>query len=262
MDYICNMDIKQLIAKRVSVRSYESTIISDEVIFALNKSIDSATTPFGGNVKIGLVHFTKDAPARPGTYGVIKGAEWFMVMSAADDDRSWLSAGFMMEQPVLKATELGLGTCWMAATFSDKQFSRVFSAPEGQKIMMVSPVGYPAGKKRILERITGMIAKSRTRKEFSTLFRDTDMDHRFNDALEMVRLAPSSVNSQPWRAIVRHGAVHFYNAGKGRLSLVDMGIGLCHFYLTCRHNGIEGKFRQADAPQFDKATYLCSFITD
>ena len=256
------MNIKQTMEHRTSVRTYSPTPLDESHIAALQTSIDTAGTPFGGDIKIGLVHFTNDAPARPGTYGVIKGAEWFMVMSAADDDRSWLSAGFMMEQPVLEATELGLGTCWMAATFSSKQFSKVFEAPEGQKIMMVSPVGYPVGRKRILERITGMIAKSRTRKEFSTLFRDTDTDSRFNDALEMMRLAPSSVNSQPWRAIVSQGAVHFYNAGKGRLSLVDMGIGLCHFYLTCRHNGIEGKFQQAEAPQFDKATYVCSFLTD
>ncbi len=255
------MNIKQTIEHRTSVRTYSPTPLDESHIAALQTSIDTAGTPFGGDIKIGLVHFTNDAPARPGTYGVIKGAEWFMVMSAADDDRSWLSAGFMMEQPVLEATELGLGTCWMAATFSSKQFSKVFEAPEGQKIMMVSPVGYPVGRKRILERITGMIAKSRTRKEFSTLFRDTDTDSRFNDALEMMRLAPSSVNSQPWRALVHGNQVDFYYK-PGNFSLIDMGIGLCHFDIGCHEENMTGMFAVINLPEPapEDFEYLISYI--
>ena len=66
------MNIKQTIEHRTSVRTYSPTPLDESHIAALQTSIDTAGTPFGGDIKIGLVHFTNDAPARPGTYGVIK----------------------------------------------------------------------------------------------------------------------------------------------------------------------------------------------
>jgi hypothetical protein len=53
----------------------------------------------------------------------------------------------------------------------------------------------------------------------------------------MVRWAPSAVNKQPWRMILKGDAVHFYKApdkgfdGKYRYDLqkIDLGIALYHF---------------------------------
>ena len=76
----------------------------------------------------------------------------------------------------------------------------------------------------------------------------------FATALEMVRLAPSASNKQPWR-IVREGRRwHFflqrtpgYSGGlAGRLlkvediQRVDIGIAMCHFELAARELGLHG----------------------
>ena len=66
--------------------------------------------------------------------------------------------------------------------------------------------------------------------------------------LEAVRLAPSAVNKQPWRAVVLDGAVHFYlkrtkglagDASTGDLQKIDLGIALCHFALTAEEDGLK-----------------------
>ena len=57
------------------------------------------------------------------------------------------------------------------------------------------------------------------------------------EPLEMVRWAPSAVNKQPWRIIVRDGSFHFYKKEDkgyigektGDLQRIDVGIALCHF---------------------------------
>ncbi|MDE6458444.1 MAG: hypothetical protein K2L31_07600, partial [Muribaculum sp.] len=85
--------------------------------------------------------------------------------------------------------------------------------------------------------------------------------NRFAEPLEMMRLAPSSVNSQPWRALVMGDTVHFYYLPKSNLSLIDCGIGLCHFYETERFNGNKGTFSgMENAPNAPQGwRYLISY---
>ena len=71
--------------------------------------------------------------------------------------------------------------------------------------------------------------------------------------LEMVRLAPSAVNRQPWRVVVKENAAHFYlkrakGMGGGALDMqkIDMGIALCHFDLAAHEAGLAPRFVQDD----------------
>ena len=51
-----------------------------------------------------------------GTYGFIKGAYSFIASSTVREEFALESLGYQMEKIVLKATELGLGTCWLGGT--------------------------------------------------------------------------------------------------------------------------------------------------
>ena len=81
--------------------------------------------------------------------------------------------------------------------------------------------------------------------------------------LEMVRLAPSASNKQPWRVIGKDGATHFYLKrtpgyrernkkmfGIADLQRVDMGIAMCHFHLAAKEAGLAGGWRFED-PGFE-----------
>ena len=65
--------------------------------------------------------------------------------------------------------------------------------------------------------------------------------------LELVRWAPSAVNKQPWRLVLREGRFHFYlkhdkgyvSEVVGDLQKIDMGIALCHFVLGAKAMGRE-----------------------
>ena len=43
---------------------------------------------------------------------------------------------------VLKATELGLRTCWMTLTFKGSEFIKGSEMPADQPLRIISPVGY------------------------------------------------------------------------------------------------------------------------
>lgn len=261
------MNILEAIKTRRSVRSYNGEALSESLKESLNKAIVESYSPFGGNVSIYLKGFDKREGYKPSTYGVIKGASDFFLISMGDDEASALSAGFRFEQVVLKATELGLGTCWIAATFKGSDFERGDSWRAGEELRVISPVGF-ASNQRLIEKITRMTFGSSKRKPFDELFftdnfkRPAEENGRFGESLEMMRLAPSSTNSQPWRALVDGDVVHFYYKPKSKLSVIDCGIGLCHFYETELYNGNAGTFHKSEnapaAPENWK--YLYSYI--
>ena len=74
----------------------------------------------------------------------------------------------------------------------------------------------------------------------------------FAGALEMARLAPSAANKQPWRAVVDHDRVHFYeektmkDSQLGDIQKVDVGIALSHFDLTMKEENHKGSFFEED----------------
>lgn len=260
------MNIIEIIKERHSVRSFDGELLSPEMIDKLHKAVESAYDPFGGKVTIRLKEFDLKAGYKPSTYGMIKGATEFFLLGIGSDEASALSAGFKFEQVVLRAWELGLGCCWIAATFKGSDFDKGETWPAGEELKIICPVGV-AAKQRVIEKIGRMALGSNKRKPFADLFFTDDFtkplpeDSHFGEALEMLRLAPSSTNSQPWRALVSGDTVHFYYKPKSEASVLDTGIGMCHFYLAEEYLGRSGDFIKEEpaltAP--DNWKYLYSF---
>ena len=241
------MDIIEAIKERRSVRSFNGEPLSADVRRELLEFAAAVYNPFGGRFSIRLKEFDLKNGYKPSTYGMIKGANDFFMIGIADDEVSALAAGFGFEQVVLKAWQMGLGTCWIAATFKGTDFYNGERWTDGEELKIVCPVGI-AAKQGIMERIARFTLGSRNRKPYAELFFSDDFDRAyspdgtFGEALEMLRIAPSSTNSQPWRALVKEDAVHFYCVPKSPASVLDCGIGICHFYETEVFRGGAGLF--------------------
>lgn len=56
------------------------------------------------------------------------------------------SASAAMENLLLAATALGLGTCWMTGPLRDeKALRRILAIPDDKEIVAITPLGYPQG---------------------------------------------------------------------------------------------------------------------
>ena len=108
-----------------------------------------------------------------------------------------------------------------------------------------------------------MGAKSDQRKPWKELFFDGDFSKPLTSEaaeessrpLEMIRLAPSASNKQPWRVIRKENVFHFFlskTPGYGSvfkgidLQRIDMGIAMAHFDLSCREIGLDGDWKVAN----------------
>lgn len=59
-----------------------------------------------------------------------------------------VDVGISMQQLVLAATDMGLGTCWIGA-FDEAKVKRTLLIPENVKVVALTPIGYPAGNEGI-----------------------------------------------------------------------------------------------------------------
>ena len=156
-------------------------------------------------------------------------------------------------------------------------FEQAMKLGENEMMPCATPVGYTAKKMSIRETVMRKAIKADERLPFEQLFFDGSFDApltkekagEFAEPLEMVRLAPSAVNKQPWCVVVADNTAHFYlkrskgfgHEGKLDMQMIDMGIALCHFALTAKENGLSISFVQ-EAPKLisnDVVEYIASY---
>lgn len=277
--------ITDIIMSRHSVRTYIPEKLSSDLKLKLTDYAGNINGPFNPKVRLELIddaRVSRLEAGKIGTYGIIKGASSYIAGVVENGDKSLEQLGYCLEKLVLYATSLGLGTCWLGGTFKRNQFSRIVNLKENEILPIVTPVGYEANKKSIVESIMRRAAGSDNRKTWNEIFFnrnfEVSLDRKsagdYELAFEMVRLAPSASNKQPWRIVKQDNYCHFYmlsekNYSKAlgfNIQKIDMGIAMCHFEMTLLEAGINGHweyeyYRQFSA-QDDKMEYIISWIED
>jgi len=286
-----NNSLFTTIQQRYSCRNYAPSPIAENLRESLSNSIAQLPPgPFQNPSRFELVAASekdRDALRGLGTYGFIKNAPAFIIGAAEDGPLAMEDFGYRMEQIILCATNLGLGTCWLGGTFTRSGFAQKISARKNEIIPAVCPVGYPAQDDHVLGSTVRQLAGSKDRLPWETLFFDNEFGKplsavivsAFAVPLEMVRLAPSASNKQPWRVLRQGERWHFYlqrTKGYREMALarfmgiadmqrVDMGIAMCHFELAVRENGLAGHWGidEPDIKVPDTLTnYFISWIPD
>jgi len=260
------MTFGEAIKVRKSIRTYADRVLDAALQERIGNILkEQGKGPFGNTPRFALVEKGEartDVKVRLGTYGVIKGVRYFLAGAMARGENSDVDYGYLFERVILEMTRLGLGTCWLGGTFSRKEWGQVLKMGDEAYIPSISALGFGAERPGAVDRIVRWSARGDKRKPWADLFTDGGFRHALTQEaagdhavpLEMVRLAPSASNKQPWRVVKGDRCFHFYlgrNIGYGAklfdadLQKVDMGIAMCHFELTAKEEGLPGLWRQA-----------------
>ena len=273
-------EVKEAIKKRVSVRSFEAKALTTEDKNKLMDFNNGLTNPFDINVRVQYISKNSGAEnVKLGTYGTIKGAKDFLAVTVKDEPFAMEAVGYQFENLVLYATDMGIGTVWLAATFSRKNFEDAMEMREDDLFPCICPIGYPAEKRSLVEKFTRVGLGSKKRKVWDQLFYLQDFTKpmtqadagEYELALEMLRLAPSATNAQPW-AVVKEGKhFHFfchYKSSIGddmkKIKHLDLGIALAHFHQTAMSDGLGGEFelQAINFPIPEQMHYVISYLSN
>jgi len=150
------MEIFELIEARYSVRAYTSQPVEDEKLHKILRAAQMAPTaanrqPF----QLIVIH----TAGREQELGRIYHRAWFVqapliIAACVISSQAWVresdrfnarlvDIAIVMDHLILAATDLGLGTCWIAA-FNVAAAREVLGLPPEVEPVIFTPLGYPA----------------------------------------------------------------------------------------------------------------------
>ena len=189
-------------------------------------------------------------------YGMIRGHNTYLLGTVKSSAGSRVNYGYLVEKVVLKATETGISTCWIG--YFDPAYFKELICKTDFEIPGLVILGYSKEKETNSDKLQRMAINASKRQGWEKLFfnytsaapLNPDAVPGYSDSLEMVRLAPSSGNTQPWRVFFDDlkNEFHFFKKpvneryeSKG-LHDIDLGIALSHFELASLYNNLSGSW--------------------
>ncbi len=163
------------------------------------------------------------------------------------------NVGFIFQQLDLYLQSIGLGACWLGMGHLTTAGVQETQKDDNMKFVIMLAFGYPKGDAQRNH------IGSFKRKEISEI--SDILDAR----LEPARLAPSSVNSQPWYFVHKSDLIHAYGVNHGLfkgktlspMNRIDIGIALAHMYVSNPDTFQFARYEQVE--QVKGYTYVGSF---
>ena len=150
---------------------------------------------------------------------------YYLVLHAKKTEDYLLNAGYLLEQIVLYMTTKGLGTCYLG-------MKRLKSTEELEPVIAVA-FGKP--KKEFFEEECNAHRKP----IHELVCYKTEVTEDVKEIAKAGRLAPSSLNSQPWRFVVYDNRIHLFCRKEKlipevmkKVRGIDMGIALAHLIVA------------------------------
>ncbi|MGH4140907.1 nitroreductase family protein [Clostridium sp.] len=163
----------ELIKMRTSSRSFDQKNIQSITLKKLKDYITKINEETKLRVRFIFIQSNDNDGGKVkklGTYGIISGANSFIIGILNKEEKNAIEFGYLFEKIVLFATDLGLQTCWLGGTFNKGDFEQNMSSLDNEFIPIVSPVGTKKEKPRVFESAMRVIVGANKRKPWSELF--------------------------------------------------------------------------------------------
>ena len=226
------MTLQEMIYRRKSCRSFLGKPVDAEMI---EKILSFEPKPLCPEIRVRM-----DIVGRDKVKCICPWTTPQLITVYSEEKEGYLeNIGFLFQQMDLYLQTLGLGVCWLGM---GKLNPKTTEDVEGMKFVIMLSFGHPRGD-QLRHDLKGFKRKS--------MEQITD---KADSRLEVARLAPSAVNSQPWYFIHDGDAIQVYCSRKG--SRLDAGIALAHLFVA--NEETFRFFRAENAPELPGYTYIGS----
>ena len=144
------MNYIEAIKERKSVRTFDKNKnLDNNLLEEIKEFMNNQTNPYG--LKIEWFLYDKDEYKLSSP--VIVGEKYYIIGKMKKEQYAEEAFGYEFEEIVLFLKTKGLGTTWMAGTFSREDFEKAINLKEDEIMPCVSPIGYQAKKMSIREKL-------------------------------------------------------------------------------------------------------------
>jgi len=227
-----NSQLYSTIFTRRSIRKYDMTSINPSIITEI-QNYTRGIKPLDKSIKYEFSYLvTEDVK----NLLPIK-APHYICLYSEKKDGYLMNAGFLLQQIDLYLSANNLASCWLGMAKPSKD---VPQQKNNLEFVIMLAFGNTA------EQVHRTNISEFNRHSLSEISNMAGAD----ELLEPVRLAPSASNTQPWfisgnadEMIVSREKLNIIKAPLyGKMNQVDIGIALCHLWLSLDHQGKTGTF--------------------
>ncbi len=231
------MNTLEAICERVSRRTYTGDPVDDESAKILNELI-AMYNRNSGMTSFLLMDGSEAFNSFLKCYGMFRNVKTLLILKGPRSDVNLKEKiGYYGQRLVIKATQLGLGTCWVGGTF--RKDDVLFQIKENEDLFCVITIGKVPEeltfKEKALSKLMHM--KSKPIDEFyeSDLSIDEVPDYFFMGFKALTK-APSTLNKQKVKVFYKDGITTISVPDDSFFDLIDLGIGKANFELAS--NGV------------------------
>ena len=252
------MKYSALIQNRKSVREFSDRYVSFEDIEKIKTYYNHHVRRLLPEVETELRMFGLDARAvlegAAGYKQILVGSPQYMVLLSAKGPNSGENAGYIMEDLILKLTDMGLDSCWL--TFTDSEYVKTaLEIDSPLEVAAIAAFGYGVKTtKRLRLNVLSMskVDVAAQRQYFAPKKGVSDLvflnawgsrqgveefigfyDDMLWEAFYAASLSPSYLNRQPYGFVLRDGRVYLVQVPDEHTDEIDgrlgLGIVLLHF---------------------------------
>ncbi|MDY2794487.1 MAG: nitroreductase family protein [Peptostreptococcus porci] len=250
------MDFKSLIMNGRSVRNYKDTPVDAKKLTELEQYV-SECKKLDDSIEVETRFFAGDDTYKrlygiAGYKGVMIEAPNYLVLLSEDKPHHLENAGYVGERAILKARDLGIDSCWIS--YSDRNaVKNTLGIDTDKEVVALIALGYASSEKKIEG--AGKTGDNYSQSNLSVSKGSSDRialeemvfidkwgnsataevleERALLDAFSYSRMAPSSLNKQPWRFIVDGGkvvlAINNENYSGSYANKIDAGIIMLYF---------------------------------
>ena len=220
------MTLLEAIEQRHAVRKYLDRQLIEEAVRGLRAVIDTVNAESGLHIQLVL---NEPKAFRSGLirYGGFSNANNYIAMVGPKGEKLDETCGYYGERIVLEAQRLGLNTCWVG--FKVGKVPDAYEILPGEDTALVIAVGYGANP--------GAPHRSKKPEQVSNL--TADSPEWFRQGVKYALLAPTAINQQRFRLVLKEGSRVLAEKKRGPFSGVDLGIVKLHFALGAGTDNFE-----------------------
>lgn len=194
------MNVYEAIFVRKSVRNYIMEAVNPQILEDIGNYYREIPALFSGvETELGIVDNTKKQQKLHGLFGIK--APYYLAIYSEEKDKYLMNAGYILQQLSLYLTARGLGSCYMGGAVVKGTQER-----RGNKRLVIM-MAFGKAKGSVTRK--QVEAKRIPIKELC-VYKETPRQW-IRQILEAGRLAPSSMNTQPWRFVVYDNRVHIFS---------------------------------------------------
>jgi len=206
------MNIYEAIFVRRSVHSYRMEAISNATLESIQNYHREVQGLFGKiDTEVSIVDNCRSQHKILGLFGIK--APYYLLIYSEEGEKAAMNVGYIMQQIVLHICSNGLGSCIVNPTTAKKSLQR----RNGKQLYGVVAFGKSSGAylRKVTEARRLDMARLCVYKDKPRLW--------MKQLLEAARMAPSSLNSQPWRFVVYDNRLHIFSKSRNgdKMKMLD-----------------------------------------